>query len=193
MEQLTQVRIDHFVAIDFDGLADVTEALGGVTVVVAETTSNGGYTFEAGPNEISGEEVRWYLGQRYGLPGGDFDRVQRQQQFLKAVLSKLISSDTFGDLRTLDASLRAVTKSVAVDEGLGDASMLRLAYSLRGLDESAVRYFTAPVLGTGMEGRASVVYLDDGRAEAMWGYLRTDSLGENAADFDDSALGDNPR
>ena len=38
VEQLTQVRIDHYVAIDFDGLIQVTDDLGGVDVVVAETT-----------------------------------------------------------------------------------------------------------------------------------------------------------
>ncbi len=69
VEQLTQVRIDHYVAIDFDGLIQVTDDLGGVDVVVAETTSNGPYTFPAGVNQLNGDEARWYLGQRYGLPG----------------------------------------------------------------------------------------------------------------------------
>jgi LCP family protein required for cell wall assembly len=193
VEQLTGVRIDHFVAIDFEGLAEVTDALGGVDVVVAETTTNGGYTFEAGPNHITGEEVRWYLGQRYGLPGGDFDRVRRQQQFLKAVMDKLISRDTFGDLGRLDASLRALGNSVAVDSGLGDTAILSLAYSLRNLDRSGVEYFTAPVLGTGREGAASVVYLDENAGQRMWEYLRTDSLGENAGEFADQALPDVPR
>ena len=48
VEQLTQVRIDHYVAIDFDGIIQVTDDLGGVDVYVAETTSNGPYTFPAG-------------------------------------------------------------------------------------------------------------------------------------------------
>ena len=39
------MRIDHHAAIDFDGLIQVTDELGGVDVVVAETTSNGPYTF----------------------------------------------------------------------------------------------------------------------------------------------------
>jgi len=193
VEQLTGVRIDHFVAIDFEGLADVTDALGGVDVVVARTTVNNGHTFEAGVNHITGEDVRWYLGQRYGLPGGDFDRVRRQQQFLKAVMDELISQETFSDLGRLDASLRAVGDSVAVDSGLGNTAMLSLAYSLRNLENSDVEYFTAPVLGTGREGAASVVYLDDATAERMWEYLRTDSLGENAAEFGDEALPDLPR
>ena len=32
------MRIDHYMAIDFDGLIQVTDDLGGVDVVVAETT-----------------------------------------------------------------------------------------------------------------------------------------------------------
>ena len=193
VEQLTGVRIDHFVAIDFEGLAEVTDALGGVEVVVAETTTNGGYTFEAGRNRITGEEVRWYLGQRYGLPGGDFDRVKRQQQFIKAVMDTLISRDTFGDLGKLDASLRAVGNSVAVDSGLGNTDVIQMAYSMRGLTQESIDFFTAPVLGTGREGEASVVYLDDTTAERMWEYLRTDSLGSNADEFGDEALPETPR
>src|SRR4030095_11832123 len=77
VEQLTQVRIDHYVAIDFDGLIQVTDDLGGVDVVVAETTSNGPYTFPAGVNHLDGDQARWYLGQRDGLPRRDFAPVRR--------------------------------------------------------------------------------------------------------------------
>ena len=193
VEQLTGVRIDHFAAIDFEGLAEVTDALGGVDVMVAETTTNEGHTFEAGVNHITGEEARWYLGQRYGLPGGDFDRVKRQQQFIKAVMDKLISQNTFSDLGRLDAPLRAVGDSIAVDSGLGNTEMIQMAYSMRNLTQENIDFFTAPVRGIGMEGPASVVYLNDEAAERMWEYLRTDSLGENAAEFTADALTDTPR
>jgi LCP family protein required for cell wall assembly len=193
VEQLTDVRIDHYVAIDFEGLIQVTDDLGGVDVVVAETTSNGPYTFPAGVNHLNGDQARWYLGQRYGLPGGDFDRVRRQQQYLQAMFGKLFSSDTFTDPGRLDAALLAVTNAVAVDEQLGNAEMLSLAYSLRGLTPDNVDFFTAPVLGTGTEGAASVVYLDGVAGERMWGYLHTDSLSQNAEEFQDEALPDVPR
>jgi anionic cell wall polymer biosynthesis LytR-Cps2A-Psr (LCP) family protein len=181
------VRIDHYVAIDFAGLIQVTYDLGGVDVVVAETTSNGPYTFPAGVNHLDGDQARWYLGQRYGLPGGDFDRVRRQQQYLQAMFGKLLSSDTFTDPARLDAALLAVTSAVAADEQLGNAEMLSLAYSLRGLTPENVDFFTAPVLGTGTEGAANVVYLDDVASERMWGYLQTDSLSQNAEEFTDQA------
>ncbi|SFF51479.1 LCP family protein [Blastococcus tunisiensis] len=193
VEQLTQVRIDHYVAIDFDGLIQVTDDLGGVDVVVAETTSNGPYTFPAGVNHLDGDQARWYLGQRYGLPGGDFDRVKRQQQYLQSMFGKLFSSNTFTDPGRLDAALRAVTSAVTVDDTLSNTDLLGLAYSLRNLRPESIDFLTAPVLGTGMEGRASVVYLDNVSGDRMWAYLRSDSLGQNAGEFERNALPDVPR
>jgi LCP family protein required for cell wall assembly len=193
VEQLTGVRIDHYVAIDFDGIAQVTDALGGVDVQVAETTTNGPYTFTAGLNHISGEQARWYLGQRHRLAGGDFDRVKRQQQYLQAVFEKLFSSDTFTDVGTLDSSLRALTSAVSIDDTLSSADLFSLAYSMRDLTPDNVDFFTAPVLGTGMEGAASVVYLDQVTCDRMWTYLGSDSLAQNAAEFGKEALPDVPR
>jgi LCP family protein required for cell wall assembly len=193
VEQLTKVRIDHYVAIDFDGIIQVTDDLGGVDVVVAETTKNGRYTFPAGVNHLSGEEVRYYLGQRYGLPGGDFDRVKRQQQYLKAVFAKLLSADTFTNPGRLDAAMLAMTSAVSIDDTLGNTELAALAYSLRNVTPGSVEFFTAPVLGTGREGAASVVYLDMVSGDRMWAYLRTDSLGQNADEFGKEALPDVPR
>ncbi|WP_241175904.1 LCP family protein, partial [Modestobacter sp. KNN46-3] len=48
-------RRDYYGAISFAGLIQVTDDLGGVDVVVPETTSNGAYTFTAGPNHLNGE------------------------------------------------------------------------------------------------------------------------------------------
>jgi LCP family protein required for cell wall assembly len=193
VEQLTEVRIDHYVAIDFDGIIQVTDDLGGVDVVVAETTENGPYTFPAGANHLDGDQARWYLGQRHGLPGGDFDRVKRQQQYLRAMFSKLFSSDTFTNPGKLDAAMLVVTSAVSIDDTLGNGDLLSLAYSMRNVSPDKVEFFTAPVLGTGMEGPASVVYLDDVSCDRMWAYLRSDSLAQNAAEFEDQALPDVPR
>ncbi|RBY96250.1 LytR family transcriptional regulator [Blastococcus sp. TF02-8] len=193
VEQLTQLRIDHYVAIDFEGLIQVTDDLGGVDVDVASTTKNGPYTFEAGNIHLDGDQARWYLAERKTLPGGDFDRVKRQQQYLQSMFSKLFSADTFSSPTRLDGALRAVTSAVAVDDGLGNNEMLSLALSLRDVTPENIDFFTAPVLGTGMEGPASVVYLDNTACERMWSYLRNDTLGKNAAEFEADALPDVPR
>ena len=193
VEQLTQVRIDHYVAIDFDGIAEVTDELGGVDVVVSETTRNGPYAFPAGVNHITGEQARWYLGQRHGLPGGDFDRVRRQQEYLRAVFQQLFTAHTLKDPGGLDAALLALAHAVSVDDTLGTTNVLELADSLRRIPLDDVQFLTAPALGTGMEGAASVVYLDAVTCEHMWSYLRSDSLGPNAGEFTEDALPTVPR
>jgi hypothetical protein len=76
---------------------------------------------------------------------------------------------------------------------LGNTDLLALAYSLRNVRPENIDFFTAPVLGTGMEGPASVVYLDTVSCERMWTYLRGDSLAQNAAEFEADSLPDVPR
>jgi len=63
---------------------------------------------------------------------------------------------------------------------------------MRGLTPNNVQYFTAPVLGTGREGAADVVYLDQNKDARMWAYLKTDSLAENAGEFSAESLGAAP-
>ena len=109
------------------------------------------------------------------------------------MFTELSDRGVFTDPGSLDAALVAVTDSVAVDDALSNGDLLGMAYSLRGLSTADVAFFTAPVLGTGREGPASVVYLDQVTGERMWGYLRTDSLGQNADDFTDEALSRIPR
>jgi hypothetical protein len=109
------------------------------------------------------------------------------------MFGKLFSANTFTNPAKLDTALLAVTKSVAIDNSLSNAGLLSLAYSLRGVTPSNVNYFTAPVLGTGMEGAASVVYLDNVAGDRMWADLRNDSLSENAAEFSQQSLPAVPR
>jgi LCP family protein required for cell wall assembly len=192
VETLTGVRIDHYAAIDFQGFVEMTDALGGVDVQVAETTSNGPYTYDAGPNHLEGEEALYYVRQRYGLAGGDFDRVKRQQQYLRSMFAKVSEQHVLSDMGALDNFLVSLTDALAVDESLGNAGLLDLAYDLRALRPDAVTFLTAPVAGTGREGAQSVVYLDAARAERLWGYLRTDSLGQHVAEFSIDALPEVP-
>ena len=86
----------------------------------------------------------------------------------------------------------SVAFAVSIDDTLGNTELLALAYSLRDVRPEGIDFLTSPVLGTGMEGPASVVYLDTVACERMWTYLRSDSLGQNAAEFSAEALPDVP-
>jgi LCP family protein required for cell wall assembly len=188
VESMTGVRIDHYAAIDFQGFVRMTDALGGVDVPVATTTTTGSYTYHAGLNTLDGEAALHYVRQRHELPGGDIDRAKRQQQFLRSMFTKLSEHDVLGDTAALDGFLLGVTSAMSVDEDLSTTALLELAYELKSLTPAAVTFLTAPVDGTGQEGALSVVYLDRARSELMWGYLRSDSLGEHTDAFSQDTL-----
>lgn len=183
VEQLTNIRIDHFLAVDFNGFKAITDALGGVDVRVAEETYAFGVTFTQGVNHLNGDEALAYVRQRYRLPGGDFDRVQRQQSYLRAVMATVSRDNLLTDPGRLDDFVLAVTGSMSVDDELSNFDLAGLALSLRNLQPDDVAFLTVPVAGTGMEGTQSVVYLDMPKAEEMWSYILAGTLAEHLGEF----------
>lgn len=179
VEDLTGVRIDHFAVIDFAGFKDLTVALGGVTVDVPKDSFDQARNkrWEAGPEHLSGEEALAYVGQRYGLPEGDISRTHRQQQFLRALMQKMLDPQTLANPLKVTDAVGAFTRTVTVDEGLSNGEMRRLAFGLRGVRGGDMTFMTAPVAGFGREGGGqSVVYLDTERAERLWRALETNRL-----------------
>lgn len=192
VESVTGIRIDHFAAVDFGGFKEITDALGGVDVRVAETTTSRGVTFTQGLNHLDGTEALVYVQQRRGLPGGDLDRVQRQQNYLRAIMSTVFQQNMLSDLGQTDALLLALTNAISVDETLSNADMLGFAYSMRGLRQNSLSFLTVPVAGLGREGAASVVYIDTAGAAPMWAYLQEDTLALHLSEFGDDLLPEVP-
>jgi anionic cell wall polymer biosynthesis LytR-Cps2A-Psr (LCP) family protein len=158
VERLTSVRIDHVVIADFTGFTTLTDALGGVRL---------------GPEQMDGAQALAYVRQRHGLPGGDLDRVRRQQAWMRAVADKLIDEGGLTNPLRLNRVMNDVTQLLAVDDRLTGTKMRSTALSLRHLHSSDIRTATAPVRRTGWEGQQNVVYLADDEAEALWRELRT--------------------
>jgi LCP family protein required for cell wall assembly len=182
VEQLTGVRIDHFMVIDFAGFRSVVDALGGIDVQVAEaTTDPGGMHFQQGINHLDGAEALAYVRQRYGLPEGDFDRIRRQQNFLRAVLTKVAATNPGADPLRVYHLLDAMTKAVTVDDGYTDDELRALALAAAHLHQGDVWFLTAPVSGTGWEGDQSVVYLDPDAGAQLWQALRGGVMAQYAA------------
>lgn len=168
VEKVTGIRVDHVAAIDFRGFAALTDAVGGVSVEVARDTANWGHEFTEGTNLLDGQRALWYIRQRMDLPGGDLGRVQRQQNFLRSMMTSLARSDVYRSPTRVNALLQAVTQNISLDDGLADRDLMGLARVLLQVDRENLEFFTAPVTGTGLEGEQSVVYLDAERGERFW-------------------------
>ena len=178
IEQLTDTRIDHLAVIDWNGLIGLVDVLGGVTLTFSEETVARSRTWPAGTHTLNGEEVRDYVGERYRLPRGDFDRVERQQNVMRALAVQLISSGTLRDPGQALSVAQESRRLVTVDDSLTIPRMVDVALSARDLQPDNVTYLTVPTTGTGFEGDQSVVYLDQAAQDSFWEAFRTDSLDE---------------
>ena len=118
VEQLTGVSIDHFAEVNLAGFVEVTEAIGGVPVCLNAPVreERAGIDLPAGYQTVSGADALAFVRQRRDLPGGDLDRVTRQQAFLAGV-ARTALTDTLTDPAALDRLIRTVTRYVVLDRG----------------------------------------------------------------------------
>ena len=191
VEKLTGVRIDHVVIVDFEGFKDITDELDGVQITVAESTSDERSNFRAGPQIMDGETALKYVRQRHNLPGGDFDRVKRQQNWIRAVALKTLDKGTLTKPLTLNAVLDSLTSSISADDGFSIGKMRSLAISLRSVRGDDLTFLTAPVAGTGRspDGVQSIVNLDAKANQSLWKAVADDDLNTWLTEHPDAALG----
>ena len=191
VEKLTGVRIDHVVIVDFEGFKDITDELDGVQINVAKSTSDERGSFAAGPQTMDGETALKYVRQRHNLPGGDFDRVKRQQNWIRAVALKTLDKGTLTNPLKLNAVLNSLTSSIAADDSFSIGKMRSLAVSLRSVRGNDLTFLTAPVAGTGRspDGKQSIVNLDVKANKSLWKAVANDDLATWLKANPDAALG----
>ena len=179
VEELSGLHIDHMAIIDFNGFRELTTAIGGVDVYIPEDVydSKQDQQWEQGDVHLEGVLALKYVRMRYGLTQGDFDRVDRQQNFLRAVMQKMLSAETVGSVTRFPATVRAITGHLTTDDW-PKGEIRRLAFGLRGLDGDKVRFITLPNSGTGTDPVAgSIVVVDERRARVLFDAMESDRVG----------------
>ncbi len=130
IEQLTDIDIDYYVKINFKGVVDLVEALGGITVDVEVpdyqtyyNTYNGKVCeqnslrqfgdklvcMDTGVQNLNGEQALAYARCRHGYLMSDIARNKHQQQIIEALAKKAASPDNIGRLKQI---LEAVTNNI---------------------------------------------------------------------------------
>lgn len=180
VEDLTGIRIDNFVVADFTSFVELTDTLGGVQITVPEDVyEHDKLLFSAGKQTLSGEQALAYTRQRYGLPGGDFDRVKRQQNWIRAMVAKTKNDGLISNPVRLTNLLTVVSRSVSVDDSLGINEMRAIAESLDGLATNDITFLTAPNAGTGTSADGqSIVLLDRAAFDPLVAAIAQDTSAE---------------
>lgn len=99
VEDLLGIDINYYIKVNFSTVVDVVDAIGGITVksdydFTTHGRQNTGYTFKKGKNELDGKAALAFARERYSFVDGDLQRNKHQQVVLKAILNKVLSSET---------------------------------------------------------------------------------------------------
>lgn len=90
VEQLVDIPIDFYAAINMEGLEQLVDAVGGVTVESNLSFTYEGYTFVKGENKIEdGKEALAFTRMRKEDPEGDYGRQRRQRALVNAIIQKV--------------------------------------------------------------------------------------------------------
>jgi LCP family protein required for cell wall assembly len=160
VEQLTGLKVNHVLYVDLAGFQGIVDTLGGVTMCIpaAMTDPLTGLDVQAGCQTLDGYQALAYVRTRHQpcdvVP--DFARISRQQQFLRAVLNRLLSP---GEIAKAPSLIRPVARNLVADEGLDLADVIYLVKQLEGISTGAVEFRAVPGIG-GFEGSLSVLFPD---------------------------------
>ncbi|MGW0204336.1 LCP family protein [Streptomyces sp. NPDC003233] len=131
-QSLTNIHIDHFMMVDFSGVVDMADAIGGVPVCVKQNvwshTSDGhgsGLKLKAGTTYVKGEQALQWLRTRYGFEdGSDLGRTHAQHMYMSAMVRQLRKNATLTNPGAMRGLAETATKALKVDEGLGTIAKL---------------------------------------------------------------------
>jgi len=178
VERATSIKIDHYVEVSFAGFAGIVDALGGIEVCTKVDIDDpkSHLVLSAGVHTLDGIEALKYVRTRDFDGRGDIGRMQRQQQFMSAVLNKATSSGTLLNPFKVKNFINASLASVKLDSGLAPNDLLTLAKQMKNLSSGNVRTLTVPLSNPNgrVDGVGSVVIWDEVLGADLWTRVRDD-------------------
>jgi LCP family protein required for cell wall assembly len=146
VSKLTGLTIDHFLSIDLAGFQNVVRAIEGVPICVDRPMKDqkAGLNIPAGCQTLGPEQALAFVRAR-SVCGDfipDFSRITRQQQFLRAVLAKLLQPSM---ILHAGSVIPAVLGNLLVDPGTKNiADIYALVHKLQGVSTGAVDFRSVP-------------------------------------------------
>ena len=149
MEDLLGISIDHYVKIDFDAVVEIVDAVGGVEVDVPQDmywdmSDTGDITInlKKGLQTLDGKKALQLVRfRRYA--DGDVGRIQVQQLFMKALMEKVLSTESI--VKNLGDYIKVMYKYVETDVSLADA--MKYANYITKVDTDKISMETLPGSG----------------------------------------------
>jgi LCP family protein required for cell wall assembly len=185
---LTGIQAEFAGVFKFDGVAAMSDAVGGVPVCIATPLHDPdvGLDLQAGEQTIQGQDASKFLRSRHGVgDASDLARISNQQLFLAALARKVTApGGALSDPVSMYRLARAALHSMVVSDNLKDVNtMVSLASTLRGMDTSNMLFVQYPVVDDPDD--PAHVLADPSAAHALNVALQTDAK----TNLDDSSNG----
>lgn len=169
------IEINHYVEIDFTGFERIVNTIGGVKVYSdypARDEMTGLDLPLAGCNEVDGYQALAFVRSRYyetyergrwvSGANSDIDRIARQQDFIRRIMKKAVSSG-LGNPLTLNRLIGIGVDNVRVDQQMSTKDITTLARRFRSIDPDTVDMITLPTYDA-FVGDAAVQLMDAAKA-----------------------------
>ncbi len=180
-QELTGIYVDHFMMVDFSGVVDMADAIGGVPVCVDRNVyshdSKGhgsGLRMEKGTHPVKGVQALQWLRTRYGFEDNtDIGRAKAQHMYMNSMVRQLKKGTKLTNPGQLRDLAEAATRALTVDDGLDTVKKL---YDLGGdLSRVPTKRITMVTMPWQYSPDESYVMPKPGDAEATFGLLRNDT------------------
>lgn len=193
VNSLTGLDIQQFVLVDFAGLSDMIDAIGGVDVCIPQNLQDDttGLDLKRGLQHLDGITATQYARVRHGTntDGSDIMRTVRQQHLIKSLFNQMKSSSTLSNPAKLYNLANAALDHIRISSGLASVGTLAgLVYSLRGIHMDAVKSMTVPTEPYVYD--ANRVQWNQDSAEVIWDNLKYDKPITTPAGNDSSSQPD---
>jgi LCP family protein required for cell wall assembly len=151
VENVTGLRINHYMGIGFGGLVSVVDTVGGVRICVPTAISDTAYSglnLSAGCHNLNGTQALAFVRDRHSFATSDLQRIQDQRAFLKALLSKATSPSVYLNPFVALPFASTAASSISVDKSASLYDLMQAARALRNPETGTVpisnaAYFTS--------------------------------------------------
>lgn len=151
------IKIDHVVLINFKGVIKLSEVLDGIPInnPRAFTSDPVAYPktfhFKKGDIILKGENALAFVRERHAFTNGDGARIENQQRFIKAVISRILSAGVVTNPGKVLELSNSIGKLLIVDKGLDSNWILNKAVELSSFKSDNMQFFTLPIRTSGHE------------------------------------------
>lgn len=163
IQRLTGITIPHLAMIDFKGVIAMSQAVGGVTVCLAEPIQDD-YTqlyLDAGEHTLIGEQALQFLRTRHGVgDGSDLSRISNQQVYLTSLMRKLKDRGTLTNPIAMFNLATAALDNMTLSRSLTNiGTILGMAQEVSKVDLDKITFVKLPVysLSGDYAGRVGVI------------------------------------